>query len=137
MDHPVLMGFLQALADLDPVLQHLFGREWSLGEAVGQGLAFEVFHDQEIGPVLVADVMQRADVGVIQRRNSAGFALEALPGIKIGGKMRRQDLDRDGAIQARVPGAIHLAHAASAQRRLNFIGPEFRPGGKCHQCAPL
>jgi hypothetical protein len=45
-------------------------------------------------------VMQGADVGVVQRGNGTGFALEALPGLGIGRKMRRQDLDRDGAIQA-------------------------------------
>ena len=83
VDYPALVSFLQALADLDPILQHLFWRQRSLCEAVGQGLAFEVLHDQEIGPVLVADVMQGADVGVIQRRNGAGFALESLPRIEI------------------------------------------------------
>ena len=49
-----------------------------------------------------------------------------LPRLGIGRKMRRQDLDRDGAIQARVTRPVHFPHAARAQRRLNFIeGPSF------------
>lgn len=50
MYYAAAMRPLQSLACLDPVLQYCSGGS--------QGLAFEVFHDQEIRPVLVADVMQ-------------------------------------------------------------------------------
>jgi hypothetical protein len=49
---------------------------------------------------------------MIQRRNGAGFPLEALFGFRIFRKMRRQDFDRNRAIQTRVARSIHLAHAA-------------------------
>ena len=129
MDHTALMRLLQALADLDAVLQHLIGRQRPFHEAIAQGLAFEVFHDQEIRPVLVADVMKGADVRVVQGRNRAGFALQALLCLEIGRKMRRQDLHRHGAIQTRVARAINLTHPARAQRGLNFVGSKFRAGG--------
>ena len=137
MDHSVLIRFLEALADVDSVLQHLLRRQRSFHQAIAQGLAVEEFHDQEIRPILVADVMQGTDIGVVQRRNSPRFALEALLGLEIRRKMRRQDLDRDGAIQARVARTIHLTHAACAKRRLNFIGSEFRARGQGHVWAQL
>src|SRR5271170_422166 len=46
--------------------------------------------------------------------------------------MRRQNLDRDGAIKPRIPCAIHLAHPACAKRRLDFIRPEFGPRCEPH-----
>ena len=57
MDHAVFMGFFQSLTDLDTVFQHLFCRQWSMNEAIGQGLTLQVFHNQKIRSVLAADVM--------------------------------------------------------------------------------
>jgi len=37
------------------------------------------------------------------------------------GKLRRQDFDRHGAIEPRVPGAINFAHAPRTQKRADFI----------------
>ena len=58
--------------------------------------------------------MQGADVGMIQRRNGARFALKALLQIGVGSKMRRQNLDGNGAVQSGVLGAIDPSHASSA-----------------------
>jgi hypothetical protein len=53
----------------------------------------------------------------------------ALFELRILRKMTRQDLDRDRAIESRIARTIHFAHAASAQRRLDFVRAEFRAGG--------
>ena len=58
--------------------------------------------------------MQGADVGMIQRRNGARFALKALLQIGVGRKMRRQNLDGNGAVEAGVLGAIDLSHTSGA-----------------------
>ena len=39
---------------------------------------FEIFHDQEIDVVLMTDVEERADVGVIQAGDGLRFPVEAL-----------------------------------------------------------
>ena len=63
-------------------------------------MAFEVLHHEVVG----ADIEDGTDVGMIQRGNSAGFALEAV----------RESLlryfDSDVAVEARIVGAIHLTH---------------------------
>ena len=37
---------------------------------------------------------------------------------------RREDLDRDGAIEPRVAGLVDFAHATRAEWRLNFVRPK-------------
>ena len=41
-----------------------------------------------------------------------------------------EDLDRDGAIETRVSAFVHLAHAARADLRGNFVDAEARTGGE-------
>jgi hypothetical protein len=70
---------------------------------------------------MVADVVQRADVGMAQGRDGLGLALETLAEIGVVLKVRRKSLDGDGAIQPRVAGFVNLAHAAHANQRGDFI----------------
>ena len=49
--------------------------------------------------------------------------------------MLRQDLDRDGALEPRVPRPVHLAHAAGADRREDLVGAETRSGGEAQDVA--
>ena len=54
---------------------------------------------------------------MIERRERLGFALEPRKPIGVVGERLWQDLDRDVAIQLRVPRSKHLAHAAFADLR--------------------
>jgi len=46
----------------------------------------------------MADIMQSADVGMVQRRYGPGFAVERLLGFGIVRKTTRQDFDRDRGV---------------------------------------
>jgi hypothetical protein len=61
------------------------------------------------------------DVRVGKRGHSLGFALEARPPVRIVGARFRQDFDGHFASQAGVASAVHLAHAAGAERGHNLI----------------
>src|SRR2546422_732787 len=61
---------------------------------------------------------------MVQTGNRFRFALEALFANGIGGKLRGKNLDRDGAVQARVPRAIDFAHPARSEERR--VGKECR-----------
>jgi len=74
-------------------------RQGTLPQPCLERFPFEVLHDDERGAVLVADVVQGADVRMIELRGRAGFAVEALAELRISGERRREDLDRDGAIE--------------------------------------
>ena len=137
MDDALLMGLLQGLRDFCCNLQNLIEGQGAFRQALGQSLAFEILHHQEVGAVLRADVVKRADIGMLKRGNGFGLALHALFQFRVRGKMRRQNLDGDGAVEACVLGAIDFAHAASAERRKDFVRTELRARGKRHGLAQL
>ncbi len=130
---PWACGFLQRLRDFRADFQDLIERQRAFAEAIGERLALEIFHDQEVHAVLRADVVQRADVGMIQRRNRAGLALHALFQFGVGGKMIGENLDGDVASEAGVAGAVHLAHSTRTEGRLNFVGAELAARGQGHE----
>ena len=76
-----------------------------------------------------------ADVGVIERREDAGFALEAREPALVLHERLRQHLQRDVTIELGVACAIHLAHAAFPDAGLHHIRAETRAGLKCHEAA--
>ena len=75
----------------------------------------------------------RGDVRMVQRREHFRFALKPRQPIVISGERGRQDLDRDLALQLRVRRPIHLAHAAFADLRGDFVDAETGAGseGQC------
>jgi hypothetical protein len=131
------MCCLQSVADVAAVAQSLAERQRTLAKAIRETFAFQILHDQIADPVLRSDVVEMANVRVIQRRDGPGFAVKALFRHWIVGERLGKDLDRDGAIEAGVAGAIHLTHAARTQRGLNFIGTEFCARSKSQGSTPL
>ena len=83
-------------------------------------------------PLLVADVVQRADVGVVELGDGAGLALEAGAELRAGRQVGGQHLDRHVAAQAGVVGAVDLAHPARADRGDDLVRAEPRAGGERH-----
>ena len=65
--------------------------------------------------VLFTDVVDGADVGMVQRRRRLGFAPEASQGDRVAGDFIRQKLERHKAVQARVFGFVDHTHTAAAQ----------------------
>ena len=57
-------------------------------------------------------------------RKCLRLALEAQAYVRLIDDVRRKDFDRDGAVEARVVRAIHLAHAARTKQRLDFVRTE-------------
>ena len=87
----------------DPVDQLPDDRERFVeGHGTGEGLAFDQFHHDVVG----SDVVEMADVGVVERRDGSGLAVEAFR--ELGGA----GLDGDVAAEAGVVGFVDFAHAA-------------------------
>jgi hypothetical protein len=60
---------------------------------------------------------------MIQRRNRLCFLLEAPQPFRVADECRRQNFDRNLAVQPRIACAIDLSHAASTRRRNDLVGP--------------
>jgi hypothetical protein len=123
----------ERIGDLEGVLNGPLDGKRPFPEMLGERLSFEVLHHQEIGAVLMADVVEGADVRMLKRGDGARLALEPLSEIGIGGERRGEDLDGDEAIEPDVPRLVHLAHAAGSQRAQDFIRAEANAGNQAHR----
>ncbi len=80
------------------------------------------FHHQ----IIRANIVELANVGMIQRGDRSGLALEPVAVFDIKG------FDGDGASQANVDGFVNLAHASSANRRKDFVRAQPFASGEGH-----
>ena len=100
------------------------------GEAFGDRLPFQMLQHEEVDAVLVADVEQGADVRMIQRRDRARLAFEALAQLRVGRERGGENLDRDRPIEPRVAGLVDLAHAACPEGGEDLVRAEAGAGGQ-------
>src|SRR3990172_5105075 len=76
-------------------------------------LPFEKFHGDERPAVVLADVVNRADVGVVQRGRGLRFAPESLQGLAVPGKLSWEKLEGDEPMKPDVLGFEDDAHTAT------------------------
>ena len=65
MNYSVAMRGVQSLRNLNTSLHELLGRQRAFGQALRKRLALDEFHYQVVSTVLVADIVQRANVWMI------------------------------------------------------------------------
>ena len=61
-----------------------------------------MLHNEERSTVVFANVVQRANVWVGELGDRSGFPVEPCAELWVGGKLGRQNLDRNGAVQPRI-----------------------------------
>src|SRR5262245_38939121 len=91
-----------------------------------------MFQDKKVSAVLMPDVVERADVRMVQRRDRSRLALESFAQGRIAADVRGQDLYCNGAIEAGVFRLVDLAHAPSTDGRNDLIWPEASTGTEGH-----
>jgi hypothetical protein len=97
--------------DLDAAL---YGR--SMLEPIAQGFAFHQFgHHIARARRQGSHIVERADMGVIQRGDRAGLALESFA------ELLRGEFYGYDAVQAGVQTAVDLSHTARAQQADNLV----------------
>src|SRR5437773_4219752 len=89
-----------------------------------QRLAGDELERQKDLPLILADLIQRRDVGVGQRRGRARVEEKPLAASRIIRDLRRKHPDRDGTAEPRVPGAVDLTHPASADTVQDLVVPD-------------
>ena len=115
MDNALRVGRVQRVGDLNSELHHLLHLQRPTLDAMLQGFAFEQFHGDERLAILLADVVNGADVGMIKRRSGLRLALETDEGLRIPGHFLRQELEGNETMQPGIFGFIDHAHPATAE----------------------
>ena len=119
------------------VLERPVERQRPLRQPLGQRLALQVLHHQEVDPVLVAHVVDRADMRVAQAGKGPGLALESLLQVGIVRDERGEDFEGDDAIEAGIPGFVDLAHPARPEGGLDLIRAKSSAGRQAHRSAGI
>ena len=84
-------------------------------DALLQRLALEQLHRNEVLPLMLVDVVDGADVRMIQGGGRLGLPLESLQRMAVLGQLFGQELQGDGALEPGVLGLVDDTHAAAAE----------------------
>src|ERR1035438_5218071 len=89
------VGSIQGIGDLNCEPQQRIQIQRTAGDLVAQDSAVEILHDDESATALLTDVMDGADVGVIQRGGCLRLALKAGKRQRIAGQFFGEKLEGD------------------------------------------
>ncbi len=115
VDDPARVRGVERAGDLGDDVHRAAGVETAGGaDERPQVRAVDVAHGDVERALVLARVVDRDHVGVIDRGGEAGLGHEALAEADVLGEVRGDQLERDGAIEIELDSAIDHAHAAAA-----------------------
>ena len=111
---PARMRRLEGVGDLGPQLEQRLERQRPRRQPFAQRFPFEQLHRDEGPPLVLVDVEDRADVGVLQRGRRPRLALKPFERLRVPDELFGQKLQRDAAAELDVLGLVDDAHAAAS-----------------------
>ncbi len=133
MDNARAMRLVERVCDLDGDRRDLIDGHPSSFDPAGKGLAVEMLEHEVVNALLAADIVEGADVWMIQGGDRFGLTVEPIPELRVSGQRLLQNLDCDDAIEACVSRFVDVAHAALTNRGLDHIRPERGAGNEGHK----
>src|SRR5207245_2573972 len=121
MDDPFRVRGVQRAGNLNPEVQYLLHLQRLTFDAVLQRSPFEELHDDEILAILLPDLVNGADVGMVQRGGRACLAVEAFQRCGGLGQFFGEEFQGHVAAQGAVLGLVHHAHPATTQLLQNAV----------------
>ena len=119
MDDAGTMRAADGGGDLRRVIFYLGDRHVRAQQA-REGPPVDVLHRDEIKTLVVIDLVDGDDVGMVERRGGLGFPEESfLARRRVVARIERENLECDVAIECRIARQPHLAHAALSERTLD------------------
>ena len=91
------------------------------GELLREGSALDQFHREVRPPLVLADLVDRHDVRVPQRRRGLDLALESCPLLRAGVAAREEHLQCDRAVRFELSGSEDDTHAAAPENGLDLV----------------
>ena len=109
------MGGIERVCDVNSKRQQQIGFKGLAGDAVLQHDAIQKLHGDKCFPILLANVINGADVGMVQSRRSLRLAPKTGEHIWITRNIFGQEFERDKTLQARVFGLVDHAHPSATE----------------------
>ncbi len=115
MNNSLALCRVQRIGHFDRQRQQCFGPHRLARDAVLQRYPVQKLHGDESLAVLFANVINRANVGVIQRRGSLCLTLKTGQSLGISGNFIGQELEGNKTAQPRVFRFLHHTHPTSTE----------------------
>src|ERR1700682_4386159 len=106
---------IERVGNLDAERQHRFQFHRTIADQVLQGCAVEKLHHDERMPILLTDIVNHANVGMIERGSSLCFTLETCECLRVSGYVIRQKLECHEAVESAVLSLVDHSHTTSAK----------------------
>ena len=119
-----LVRGVECIGDLNRQREQLVDRQAMGVQVVAQGSAVEPFHRDERPAVVFTNLVDGADVGMIQRRRGSCFAPETLDRTRIVSEVGRKELERNLSTERQVLCEEHDTHSAAAQQGMYAIAAD-------------
>ena len=115
------MRSIERLGNLDAQRQQGLVIQSTPGHPVFQRRAFEKLHRDKRVPLVPADFVNSADVGMVQRRSRPSLPPEALQSLGILRQLIGKKFQRDEAAKLGIFGLVHHPHTTAAQLFENVV----------------
>jgi hypothetical protein len=115
MNDSLGVGGVQRVGEVDAERKEGFHFQGAPGDVVLQRRAFQKLHGNVRFSILFADVVDGADVGMIQGRRCLGFALKPGERLWVSCDVFGEELERDETMEASILGFVDDAHTAATE----------------------
>src|SRR4029077_3266546 len=112
---------VESVGNLDGKRKQHSHLKWTVGNPVLERAPIQKLHGDKGPPILLAKVVNRADIGVIKRGRGLGLALGTGERRRVSGYLLTLKADGDKPSQACILGLIDDAHAPAAQLLDNAV----------------
>ena len=126
------MRGIQSARKLNEYFNRFGHRQGTAFNHVRERLPVHQLHDEEVDAIRLLNIVNCADVRMIESRKRPRFPLESPQILCVRRDFGGKHLDRHVAAEFGVAGAVHLAHPAAAERAEDPIGTDVFAVGKGH-----
>ncbi len=114
MNNSFSMGRIETVGNFDREIKYPLQLNSRAQNHIPESLALQIFHHQKETALVLANLINRANVWMIQCRRSPRLAPEALQRLRIVRQRIRKKLERDETIELDVLGLVDHTHPAAA-----------------------
>ena len=121
VDDSLGMGSIQSIRNLYSQLQQLIDFNGTACHSIPKGLAFQVLHDNEGLSFMLTNVIDGADIGMIECRCRTSFSLKVLQCLAVPGELLGQKFQGNISTQASVLGPVNHTHPSGTDLLQDFV----------------